>query len=194
MGADPGLQLFAGEGRGIDTVAGPEDGDEQMRLRHLGGVGIVDRHLLAGPVDEELLTGDMQLSEDRFQGRRPGTVEFAIATVPVAVGLDLPVLLPEQLQGDALAAELFVDRGPVGQRLVGSGRATGLAGGGSQELFLELGLIHVVGQGPGDLRRCGAFEIIPHGADRQTAATGNLANREVMLMSEPEDFFDGAHG
>jgi len=73
--------------------------------------------------------------------------------------------LPEQLRGDALAAELLVDGGPIRGPLVGGWTCGRLAGRGGQKPFLELDLAQFVGQRPGDLRRRGASEMIPHGAD-----------------------------
>jgi hypothetical protein len=106
----------------------------------------------------------------------------------------LTVFLQEQLQGDALAAEFFVNGRPIGNRPVRCRQRGRFGGRAGQELLLEPDFVEVFGQRPGNLGSGGALEVIPDGADRQAAAAGDLPHREVMFVSESQDLFDGAHG
>jgi hypothetical protein len=56
----------------------------------------------------------MILAQDQIQPLRPGAVEFAEATVTIAVRMRLFVLLPEELQGHIRAFEFLVNGGVIG--------------------------------------------------------------------------------
>jgi hypothetical protein len=82
---------------------------------HLAGrrVKKVDRR--AGIIDEQLLSGHVRLPHRRRQTAFPGAVQFAKPAAAVTVGMGGAVLLPNQLQRYALAAQLAMNRRPVRQ-------------------------------------------------------------------------------
>ena len=56
----------------------------------------------------------MHLPQHGIEGLSPRLVELAKAAVTVTFWMNLPVFLPEQLQGDAFAAQFLVDMQPIG--------------------------------------------------------------------------------
>lgn len=86
-----------------------------MRLGYLPAAGINDRDCLASVVDEELVTAHMCLAHRALELGRPAVVLLAEGAVFVGLPLVLLlVLLPQQLQGHAGAAQFTVDVGVVG--------------------------------------------------------------------------------
>ena len=103
---DPVNQLL-GLGRlGVGEAAGAEHGDEQLDRAQFTRAPVDQRRPLAREVDEGLLAGAVHLAHRRPQPPGPLPVDLAELRVAVAVRMDLGVLLPEQLQGDAVALEL----------------------------------------------------------------------------------------
>jgi hypothetical protein len=187
---DPVGQRLGGEGLGIRVARGAQDGHEQLRPPHLAGGGIDDGQGLAGEVDEELLAGAVLLAHDQVEPPLPGPVEAAELGVPVAVGVLRLVLHVQQLEGHALAAQLAVDGRPVGQRPARGGWRL-LAG---EEAGLELGVVHVRGQGPGEAGPPGAGEVVAHRRGRHPRGGCHLAAAEALAQGEAEDVADLAHG
>jgi hypothetical protein len=134
--ADPvGKRL--GPGRlGVGVVGGAEHADEDLGLAHDARLRVDDRHLLAGVVDEDLVAGDVVLAHDRRQPPLELAVQVAEARVAVAVGLRLPVLLPQDHQADAGPLHLAGQRRPV--RLGAAAAARAHTGAGKQLLLQEL--------------------------------------------------------
>ena len=119
---DPVGQLL-GRGRlGVGEAAGAERGDEQLDRPQLTRAPVDQRRPLAREVDEGLLAGAVHLPHRRPQPPRPLPVDLAELRVAVAAGMDLEVLLPEQLQRDPVALELAVDVRAVGSGSVGHWR------------------------------------------------------------------------
>ena len=114
VGADPVGQLLGGGRLGVGEAAGAEHGDEQLDAPQFPRVPVDQRWPLPGEVDERLLAGPVDLPHRRPQPPRPLAVDLAELAVAVAVRMDLGVLLPEELQGDAVALELAVDVRAVG--------------------------------------------------------------------------------
>ena len=65
MGTDPIRQALRPTGLGIGVVGRAEHPDENLGLTDLAGLGIDDRDLLAGIVDEALVAGHVILAHDR---------------------------------------------------------------------------------------------------------------------------------
>ena len=106
---DPVRQLL-GRGRlGVGEAAGAEHGDEQLDGAQLARTPVDQARPFAGEVDEGLFAGAVHLSHRRPQAPQPLSVDLAELRVAVAVGMDLDVLLPEQLQRDAIALAFAVD-------------------------------------------------------------------------------------
>ena len=119
---DPVGQLL-GRGRlGVGEAAGAERGDEQLDRPQLTRAPVDQRRPLAREVDEGLLAGAVHLPHRRPQPPRPLPVDLAELRVAVAAGMDVEVLLPEQLQRDPVALELAVDVRAVGSGSVGHWR------------------------------------------------------------------------
>jgi len=59
-------------------------------------------------IDEGLLPGAMLLAHDDVEFVSPLPIQFAVPTVVVSLRMGFPILLPQQLQGDALAALQFL--------------------------------------------------------------------------------------
>jgi hypothetical protein len=105
MRADPIRQRLR-EGRfGIGVVRGPEHGHEDLHGVHRPGLGVVEGHRASGIVDEQALTGHVDLAQRRLEVPGPGFVEVAEPRVTEAVRGAGAVLLPEQGEGDVVNAD-----------------------------------------------------------------------------------------
>lgn len=68
---------------------------------------VVDLHLLACPVHEELFRGDINLAQDRVQRTGPLLIELAKAAAGAAVGMFPAVFLPVRLKCDTLTNQFL---------------------------------------------------------------------------------------
>ena len=116
VAGNPVGQRLGGEGLGIGVARRPQHGHEQLGRPDLAGGHVGDRQGHAREVHEELLAGPVLLAHDQVEPTRPAPIGLTEPGVAEAVGVALPVLEPQELQGDALAAQLAVDRRPVGGR------------------------------------------------------------------------------
>ena len=109
VGADPVGQLL-GLGRlGVGEAAGAEHGDEQLHPPRRARPGVDQGRPLTREVEEGLLAGPVDLPHRRPQPPRPLPVDRTELGAAIALRMDLGVLLPEELQRDAVALELAVD-------------------------------------------------------------------------------------
>ena len=69
----------------------------------------MDRDGVPGVVDEELLSRLVVLAKGDVEGPEPRPVPEAELAVLIAVGVVLPVFLPETLEGHMLSGELGAD-------------------------------------------------------------------------------------
>jgi hypothetical protein len=113
-GADPVGGRLGGGGAGIGVVRCTQHRHEDLRAADLAGGGVHDGHGLAGVVHEQLLAGDVGLAHRALQPGGPGAVLHAVGGVLVGQSVVALVLLPQQLQRDARAAQFLVDVGEVG--------------------------------------------------------------------------------
>ena len=190
VAGDPVRDLLGPRGLGVGVVGGAEGGDEQLHLDDLARGGIDEVRLLAGVVDEALLTGTMDLSHGQAAALQPAAVEVAEPRVAVAVGVLLQVFQVEQLQGDPGLAALGVDPGAVGRGtlpLAGHGRPA-----------VELALEPVVGQrldlGPVQAGGPGAREHAGDRAQPQPEAAGHGPVTEPQGPLLAKDFPGLPHG
>ena len=125
VSADPIGQLL-GRGRlGVGEAAGPEHGDEQLDAPRLARATVDQGRPLTREVEEGLLAGPVDLPHRRPQPPRPLLVDRTELGAAIALRMDLGVLLPEELQRDAVALELAVDvRAVRPDPVVRRGRAT----------------------------------------------------------------------
>ena len=87
------LAALIGKRLGKRVVGGAQYGEKQGGLAKLA-VLIEVGQLLAGPVDEELLTGLVIAAHDQIDASRKAAVVLAEPGVAVALGMDRAVLGP----------------------------------------------------------------------------------------------------
>jgi hypothetical protein len=116
MGSDPVQQFLGREQLAMQEATGPEGSNKQFCLHGDLAAPVVNRNCLAREVDEHLFAGFMLLAHDDVEVELPGPVVLTELAVGVTVGECLFVLVPQQHQGDALAAQLEVDLGPLRHR------------------------------------------------------------------------------
>jgi len=145
MGANPVRETLRPRGFDIGIVGGPQDGNKDLHLMHFPGTTVHDRDALAGIVDKELFPRTMALAHDQVELAGPGAIRLAEPTVLETLRRGGLIFLPQQEQSDALAFELVVHRGPVGDQ--GYGGTCGW--GGRKQPLLQRSRIEPIGQGPG---------------------------------------------
>ena len=107
------------------------------------------------------------------------------------LGMGGDVLLPQQLQGDALAPQFAVERDQIRQHPLAAGVAH--LGGGQQRrrqgLFIQRGQHR-------PLQACfvGRRDVLADDALGQLQGPGDLLVREASLKLEAQTFFDITHG
>ena len=188
--ADPVGQSLGPAGLGVGVVGGAQGRDEDLGWADLAGHRDHHVHGLTGIVDEQLVAGDMGLAHGGRHPPAPVGVEVAEPAVAVSVGMPPAILLPEQHQGDAGAAQLGMDLGPVGQR------AQCLRGreGRQEKPALKGGIIQVGRYWPGNAdHRCPAQVL----GDRIAADPDGLGDQAIGLtadMLEAENLSNLSHG
>lgn len=83
---DPVRQALAEAGFGVGVVRGAEHGDEDLRTAHCTAEPVNHLHRVTGIVDEQLLAGDVNLAQGRFEAAGPFLVAFAEPRIAEAVG------------------------------------------------------------------------------------------------------------
>ena len=166
---DPVRQPLAEAGFGIGVVRGPQNRDEDLGLAHLPGDRIEHRHGVAGKVHEQLLAGGMGLAHGRRHAAAPFAVEVAEPAVAVAVGMLAAIILPQQRQGHAAAAQLGMDMGPIRQWL----RPRRVIARRREQLALQRRIVELVRHRPGDADDGRPADVLP---DRRTADAQRLSD------------------
>jgi hypothetical protein len=142
-GADPVGGGLRGRSAGVGVVRRAQHRHEDLGAADLAGGGVHDGHGLAGVVHEQLLAGDVGLAHRALQTGGPGAVLHAVGGVLVGQVVAPLVLLPQQLQRDAGAAQFLVDVGEVGLEV-----ARGARHGRAVHPGLELLIGQALGYGP----------------------------------------------
>jgi len=188
MGAQPVGQLLRPGGLGEGVAGGTEHRDEHLCLADLAAVAVDHRHRLPGVVYEQLLADAVLLAHHHVQFALPGPIVFAEPAVLEALGLAQAVLLPEQRQGHAWAAQLGMHPGPIGQWPLLAGHRRG----GWKKLTLQLG----IGQrtGPDEAAGGKATEVITGAAVANAQAAGDAADRQAAVVLEAQHLSDFTHG
>ena len=187
--ADPIGQALCPRGLRIGVVRRPEHGDEQLRRHRLPGRWVDHLKRRAGVVDEHTLAGDVALPHGRRQPCLPGAVEFAVAAIAVAVGVDAAMLLPQQLQRHPWPAQLAVDRRPVWLRPTILGRPRGRRVEPDLQRFVH----QAFRQRPAQARAPRPPDAFPSGRRAHPEAGGNLAFGHAGGR-QPQHVADLAHG
>src|SRR5579875_367566 len=161
---------------------------------YLVALRVVNGHRRAGPIDEQLLSWTMLLTQDEIALLLPAPVKLAELAVSVALGMRGAVLLPEQLPGGVLVPlQLFVNAYEVGQWAVGiQCRVFARCGRKQSRFHLRLG--HLSRQRPTQSRRREPFEVIMDRALADVGAAGDLSLPQLEIETQPQNFSALAHG
>ena len=175
---DPVLQLL-GLGRlGVGQLAGAEDGDEQLDPPQLARASVDQGGPLPGEVDEGLLAGAVHLAHRRPQPPRPLPVDLTELGVAVAGRMDLEVLLPEELQGDAVAPEFAVDVRTVGAGPIVHRRAAG------KQPSRQPRVVELWRQRPAEAAARRPLQVAGHRARTDGAGLSDLPVGQALLVPE----------
>src|SRR5512144_2109227 len=109
--------MLATRGLREGVTAGTQNGDEQRGLEsHFSGLPVINRDLVAGIVDAELLSGTVFLAEDHVQLAGPVMVELTQPAITVSAAILFAVFLPPQLQRQvAMRLQLPADGAEIRQ-------------------------------------------------------------------------------
>ena len=110
--------------------------------------------------------------------------------VAVAVGMNATIFLPQKLPRYMCPPQLLVDVLHIGQ---GAGRTAAVLSRWKQQR-LELLLVYLFGQRPGESSLLGALQVFGDGGMGEPTAAGDLAVGESNLMLEAQNFGRLAHG
>lgn len=129
---DPMDSLLARSGQGECVAGRAQGGDKDVSPRAVA-------QGRAGEIDKQFLARAVCLPHGTLEGLDPAPVVFAVLRVLVGARLGVVglVLLPQQHQRHALAAELTVDLGKVGVDVIGIAAIGALA---REQASLQLGL------------------------------------------------------
>jgi hypothetical protein len=120
----------------------------------------------------------------------PLVVEVAELAILVALGIRRLVFLPQEHQGDGLAAQFPVDGDEV-QWLAG---LVGHDGGWRKQALLQRLVVGLGGKGPVETGAGKASEVLGDGASGDGAALGDLAFGESTVELQAQHFTDLSHG
>jgi hypothetical protein len=145
---------------------------------HFAGLLVIDGDLVASVVNKKLLPGAVVVPENYVEMFHPVTVEFTEAGVPVAVGMILAILFPEQLQRQMAVTLQLLTNGAEVRRFVLPPSRVQLRF--TAKCLLEPPVIPVGRKRPGHTGRGGGFQILMYGTLR------DLATASDLLLREPE--------
>src|SRR5712664_2778901 len=104
MAVNPVRQILAELPSRKCVCARAEHSNEDRRRRGLSGCAIMDRHSVAGPVNDCLLSTLVIVPQHHIAVPIPPLVQLAKAAIAVAVRMRFAILLPEQLQREVLVS------------------------------------------------------------------------------------------
>jgi len=142
-----------------------------------------------GVVDEQFLAGDMGLPHRAAQQLPKLAVALAEARPAVGNTLRLsPILLPQQLQRDALAPQLAMDRAEVGNGKLRVDVALRMQ---SRVQGRVIECLRFTVRQPGG---CGGGQVVRHRALGDTQRGGDLRVGQRTFVLETENFSNSSHG
>ena len=136
---------------------------------------------VAAAVHKQALAWGVALPQGDGQLLREGPATLAEGAVGVALGMRLPVLLPEQLQGDPFAAQLAMHPRPIGLRPLE------LGGRRQRE---QRRLQGKLGQGPANAGEAGPRQVLAHRGGRGLYDLGDLSVGATACVMQPQYLFD----
>ncbi len=189
MAGDPVGQLL-GPGRlDVGVVRRAQNGNEDLGLLDLASSTVRHGHRLAGVVDEQLLSRRVGLAHRQRQPLAPAPVVVAEGAVLEAVLLPGLVLLPQQFQCHALAAQFVVDAQPVRRWSLHRRRLAGREQQPFQGRFVQLRRQRIT-----QARQLGTCQVIGHGGRRDANDASDFSLRSAVAEIQPQYFLDFTHG
>ena len=180
MAADPVRQLLRPGRLDVGVVRCAQYGHEDLRLPDFTTVHFADLDCRPGVVDEQPLARRVRLTHRQRQVLAPAPVMLAEGTVLEAVSLLGLIFLPQQVKGDALAAQASVNLCPVWCGTLHHRRFVRW----KQPAF-QRHLIHVGRQGVGKARQFGARQVVCDGGRRNADDAGNFPLGAAVLKVQP---------
>ena len=170
---------------------GPRKGvarSAQRRDEHVGVAAIEQRQPRAREVNEQLLAGAPVLAHRALEPGAEGLVVLAELRIAPGTRLGMlgDVLLPQQQQGDALAAELLVNAAPIGFHVGREARRARQQPSKQRSLIPRAHRLPIQpgGRGQSDVLRDDTLGYRQGG--------GNLLVRELTLPLQANDVLDHA--
>ena len=160
--------------------------------QQLPGVTVHPPHRVPGVVHEPLLARTVLLAHPHVEPRRPRPVLLAEPTVLQPLGMGRLVLLPQQRQRHALAAQLAVHLTPPRHRTPPRARRR-------EQSPLQPRIIHRVRQRPTHPPRLGTADALPHprfrgDRRRHLQAPGDRPSTHPRGVVQPQDLSNLTHG
>ena len=162
---------------GVGVRTGAEHPDEDRGLLDEARLSIDDGDSGTGVVDEALLARGVGETEAWLEAGRPSAVPVTELAIAVAVRMRLPVLQPDELEGDAFPPQFSMHGGPLRLRSL-TLTATGRIG---VEQVGQLIRIESRWQGPGEPGGLSTLQIRADRAVADVTTAGHSTTGELTL-------------
>ncbi len=189
VAAYPVRQLLAPGRLDVGVVRRAQHGHEHLGGADFAGAAVGHADGLTGVVDEQALARRVGLPHRRRQLLAPAPVVFAECAVLEAAWLLGLVLLPQQFQRHALAAQFIVHGGPSRRRPLHRRRFAGWEQQPLQGRVVALGW-----QGRGQACQRSAGYVVGHSGGRNVDDAGDFPLGAALLEMQSQHFMDFAHG
>ena len=164
--------------------------DEDLRHADFAGEPVDDdRDAVAGIIDEQPLAGGVRLPHRHRHRLLEGSIKFAESRVAVAAGVRGNIFVPQDQQGDVLALQFAMHRGPV--RFLDPPMAAFAAPAGVERRLKRL-VVHALRQRPGQARPVHPLQRLPHGRSGHAEPPGDLVRRSARKL-QPNNLARIAH-
>ena len=169
---------------GVGVAGGAQGGHEDV-----GAAAVGERDGGAGVIDEQLLAGAVDLAHRALE--LPGEAAVIFAELRVAVGLAIgivgAVLLPQEHQRHALAAQFLVQVAVVGLDVLSRTFWR------NKQAPLQRRLINALDRRPIQARRCGQAKVLGHGSLRHPQCSSDLPVRQLGVELQTQYIFYLTH-
>ena len=188
MRGDPVGQRLRPCRLGIGVVRRPEHRDEDLCLAKRTGVAVDHPDRMPGVVDEHLLAGAVLLAHHHVHLRGPRPVLPAEPAVLHPLGMNRLVLLPQQREGDPLAAQLPVHRAPLRGREPARALRRQRIQPPQQPRIVER-----LRQRPAQPLGLRPDEVLPHRRRRRPQTARNRPNAQSCVVVQTQDLSNLTH-